>query len=164
MKTKPAAKTPAKSPYAKQNNQRRERYKKDSTYREEVRKNCRDAYRRTHSVCLRNCLPAMKTQLPLSPKRPVIIGDKVKKIQCVTTESLANMMGYALLIVRRWHMAGKFPKPTLRVKHSPRQMVYTLGQAKRLLTVMGNHQKENQYLRDSHTETLQALRGAMKDF
>lgn len=158
MKTK----TPKKSPYVKQNDQRRIRYRSDRQYRDEIRKVCRNAYRRAYAVNLRDCLPSIKKTLPSSPKRSVIMeGGKVKKIQCVTTASLADMMGYALLVVRRWHMTGKFPKPTLRVEHSPRQLVYTMGQAKRLLTVMGNHQKENQYLKDSHTETLQALRDAM---
>lgn len=156
-----AKKPKESSPYAKQNKLRRERYKKDLKYREEVRKTCRDAYRRLHGVLIRDCLPAIRSKLPNSPKRRVNIGNATREIQCVTTEELASMLGYAVLIVRRWHMSGRFPKPVYHVAHSPRQMVYTVAQAKRLLTIMGNHQKENQYLRGSHVETIQALKDAM---
>jgi len=139
---------------------KRERYQNDTAFREHLKDYERTRYREQHAVNVRDCSSSLKRLTDFGEKRTVIDGSRRKTIVTFSTDEIAEAIEYHPTRVRQWQGAGKFPKPKLQVEAS-KLCVYTLKQARMIVSTMARHQETNQYLRDDHTETIALLHRAM---
>lgn len=147
---------------------RRSQYHSDPAYRKQVKEASRLSYRSAHGLSLRNLrnaaefLPQLET---LGHMRFLRHGDKRgEEVMCFTSRELAVALGgYHPNVFRDWVRTSKFPAPAIETYCPGRVLVYSLEQARRLLTVMGEHQAKKSYLSDEDTDTIAALFAAMRD-
>ena len=147
----------SESPNEKNNRKRRRRYAKDTEYRETILTDRRERYRNTRAKNLRDCSDVDAKEVKNhSTIRTMADGSRLRT---VSTNQLAELIGYHHITVVRWQTLGLFPKPQLKVRG--RGSMFTTTEARKIALVMAKHQKVHQYLYETDTETVRALHDAM---
>jgi hypothetical protein len=150
----------------KRNARRRQQYASDPKYRDSINQRNRSSYRDTNGVEMRNCAKNIDKLNKFGKVRVIRINKKETR-ECLTlnVHELASALGgYHHIVLYRWHRQKKFPKSEFEVVDArayPPLMVYTENQAKLLLHVMSQHQREKLYLHDRDAETIKGLFAAM---
>lgn len=149
------------------NAKRQQLYAGDPDYRRQVNIQNRQGYRRRNEVQLRNCADHIATVANFGEVRkywyPVNgsrLTAKARTEVCLTAEELAEALGgYHKVVLYRWHRTGRFPRPTHETvpASGPSQLVYTVGEAKKLLAIMAKHQERSAYLRSTDGKTIKRL-------
>jgi len=153
----------------KKKSQKTIKYNQDPVFRKKVLQANTARYRAAHSSGLRNCLSTIKNLSKFGSLRRCIeitkAGEVIEKKLEVTFSAaeLAKALGYHTVVMYGWHSSGRFPRPKVHVsgKAGRIQLVYTLEQAKRLVEIMGVHQKDSQYLRNTDTAVIAMFAQAM---
>lgn len=128
------------------------RYQTDPAYRERIRTRSRERYRQLNSVELRDAGANVGRIAEFASRRKV--GGE--SIECLDIPEVASAIGYHPDRVRHWICEGKFPKPSMEVSGS-KLRVYSVPQAKRLVSIIGNHQNRSQHLRKADSGTIAKL-------
>ena len=88
---------------------------------------------------------------------------KHKKVSCVDYPTMADLLGgYHKFVLHRWHRTKRFPRATHTVlSNGHRKAVYTAVEAKKLITIMREHQGRKLYLSERDTDTIGRLFSVM---
>ena len=140
------------------NERRRQQYAKDHSYRRTVHIRNRDSYRRRVGSQPRNCRANIARIAEFGSISLVTLNGSTRRMRTFSVAELANALGYHRIVLYRWHKQGKFPRPLLQANN---QMVYTFGQAQKILTIMSEHQDNKSYFHKSDRETIRRLFRAM---
>ena len=151
------------------NEARRKRYKDDPEYRNKIREQVRDTYRRQRMeqglpVRTSDCRENIGDLDMIGEERMVVLksGEEVDMLTFTVAE-LAKALERSQQVMYRWFTADQFPRPVVQamVPTNHQQPVYSFEEAKALLNVFGEHQEESQYYRKVHTATRDKLYAAV---
>lgn len=151
------------------NAERRKRYREDPEYRNKIREQVRDTYRRQRMemglpVRTSDCRENIGDLDMIGEERSVILmsGEEVDMLT-FTVEELAKGLERSQQVMYRWFASGQFPRPVVQVRlpNNHPQTVYSYEEAKALLNVFGEHQEESQYYRKIHNKTREKLFAAV---
>jgi hypothetical protein len=141
------------------NKRRRKRYAADSAYRETVNSWNRTSYRQRSNSKLRNCRDNISELHEFGSIRIVPIGDSRKRIRTFSVPELAKALGdYHPVVLYRWQKERKFPRPVIPANDGK---VYTEDQARKLLTIMSEHQDKKLYFHKTDARLIEQLFKAM---
>lgn len=153
------------------NQQRRERYRSDPAYRQQVMEQVRESYRRKREeaglpVRTGDCRENLELLPEIATRREVHFPDgEIQERVSLTVDELAEALQRNTQVVYRWINAGLFPKPALTTPthRNRKQAVYLVEEAEAFLTIFGEHQESSQYYRSYHTDTQRKLHGAAQE-
>lgn len=141
------------------NRRRRKRYVADAIYREKVKNWNRSSYRRRNNSKLRNCRDNLPKLRQFSSIRTVPIGRSRRRVPTLTVPELAKALGgYHPVVLYRWQKEDKFPRPVIPSNDGK---IYTEDQARKLLTIMSEHQDKKLYFQKSDGELIEQLFAVM---
>lgn len=152
---------------ATSNKKRKSRYATDPEYREKVKARSRDHYREKHEVSLRPLDFCKKRLEDMGRMRKIVLAGANVTALTFSVKELANALGgINPIVIYRWHADKLFPRPNVIQQGAQEDddgaHVYTLGQMKRLIAVMEEHQKKSLYLRKSDRATIKAFFAQVK--
>lgn len=142
------------------NERRRQRYAKDKEYRVHINKQNRLNYHERAKVELREAVSPSELKT-IGQRR--LIEETGAEAFCLTVEEIGIALGgYHKVNIYRWIMRDRFPKPVFTTGQATQKVgVYTLEQAKQLVTIFSQHQKTSTQLRVGHTDTIRKLMDAV---
>ena len=152
------------------NARRRQRYQDDPTYRAEVLQRARQTQFDTRRAagfevsegedCRRN-LPMLEA----SAQTRDIEQNGVARgsAKTVTTDELAQALNRDLQVLYRWMAKGMLPRPAFEARNARNrlQAVFTLAEAREIVTVFGEHQETSLYFRSTHIDTIRRINQAV---
>jgi hypothetical protein len=148
----------------KHNSDRRERYRSDSKYRKEVLGANLKKYRDMVGMEFRKAEPSMVSIVSVQDDVFDARTDKpAGRRLCVDYDNMAILLGgYHKYVLHRWHRSDRFPRANHYVKYgSHRKAVYLNQEAKKLATILRDHQSTKQYLSNRDVKTINRLFAVM---
>ena len=147
------------------NSSRREKYAKDESYRTAVHKRNRDRYRSENQVEFRKAEAPSVVDRQCKMALVEFPTGKTESVKCVDYDGMAKLLGgYHKFVLHRWHRSGRFPRATKFVTvDGHRKAVYLVDEAKKLVRVMRDHQKEKLYFTGRDKKTIGKLFEVMSD-
>lgn len=151
------------------NQHRRDRYQDDPAYREQVKAQVRESFRKQReslgiSVRDEDCRENIGLLPEIARVRETSLpnGERLN-LMTLTAEEMAELLNRNLQVFYRWQNADMFPKPAFFcIGHRGRkQGVFLEDEALAILEVYGAHQETSQYYKAHHTETRDALFAAV---
>lgn len=140
------------------NERRARRRATDSAYREKVKSSNRASYRRRSKCQQRNCRDNIPKLHEFGSFRIVVIDGARRRLLTLSVPELAKALGYHPVVFNRWQKEGKFPPPAVSASDGK---VYTRDQARRLLTIISEHQDRKLYFNKSDAQVIRQLFKAM---
>jgi len=151
--------TPRKSTRSSSVSARRraERYRTDKAYREKAKETARERYREAKNVDLSSCLYSLDFIAQLADETNVILPNGRKAFMPVISQAnAAAALQIDKVTFYRRIQRGQLPPPLIRrVKRNA--LVYHVDEVKALISVIGEHEKSQKYLRRDHTATIDAI-------
>lgn len=147
---------------------RKERYKADPAYREQVKNAARVRYNRKTGGSLSDTSKAIKQNLAtlsgFGKAREVFVGRaNVGVFPCLTEQELAEVLCRNYQSFQRMVKDGRWPAPVFSSRSGKTRMgVYTLPEAKALASIYDKHYEQSAHYYASHTQTRDALFDAVK--
>lgn len=145
---------------------RRKRYKDDPEYRQRAIQSTRRSYRgKFGRLDTSTCLDNLGGLGRMGTKRAVDVGGRTTTRITFTTEELAVALNRRVEVVYRWVRKGIFPTPAFRLcgAHNQHDNVYLYQEARAILHVMGEHQRNTSYYRVDHVDTRKRLFNAVNE-
>lgn len=136
-----------------------EKYQKDPAFRDKFKGMMRQKYRDGHPEKIRDCSKANPLDFGMVRYLRAPDGVPSRKMSLSTGE-MAEAMGYHTVVLYGWMSKGLFPRPPHKVMGS-KATVFTGAQARAILKVMGQHQRECQFLREQDTDVIRRLHEAV---
>jgi hypothetical protein len=152
------------------NARRRQRYQEDPAYRQGVLQRARQAQFGTRRAagfevsegedCRRN-IPMLDAaaQTRDIEQDGVALGSA----KAVTVDELAQALNRDPQVLYRWMGKGMLPRPVFEARNGRNrlQAVFTLAEARAIVTVFGEHQETSLYFRSTHTGTIHRINQAV---
>jgi hypothetical protein len=147
------------------NRKRKELYHTDPLYHDKVATASRLRAKQTRGGDQVDRVAVCERSLALLQKSAVLrkIVDTDRVIPTFTSTELAPLLGLSSVVVLHgWQRDNRFPKPELAaIVGRTHANVYTVPQAKKLITIMKKHFAEKNYLNSKDDETIGLLAAAM---
>ena len=151
------------------NQKRREEYANDESYRQTCTLVSRENYRRDNGVVLWSCLDNLDKLSQFGQVRDIHINDKrTVRERCFVVRELGEVLGYSPTILYRWKGKGLLPSPIFGARTTMYSdyrgssfdstlRVYIEAEVRAIIEVIGEHQKEFCYYRQSDTAVTEQL-------
>lgn len=148
---------------------RRARMREDTGYLEKHRARSREQYRKRVGLditTIRDCRRKPSEIRAMGRIRPVVGMDN-DVVTFDFTELAAALGGYHPQIMKRWVARHQLPAPVLvansenAVGHARKVPVYHLEEVLAIVSVLGDHQKQNAHYRAAHTDTMEGIHMAV---
>lgn len=157
---------------AERNARRSRKYYTDAEHRQARLEASRRAYREQHGVELQTCLDRLESLADYGVVRDV---EGIGPILSFTLAEFAEIVGpYKAQVVYRWKSKGLIPPPLARARvvlettgkagtYETWQDVYVEEEVRAMMEVIGTHQCEVRYYRQTDTETIRAVFEAVNE-
>jgi len=165
-----STKKPTKKKRTCLNKQRNKRYKDDAAYRTVRQERSRETYRKNvGGVETTDCRKNIKNLDKLGALRVVRLGRIEVKAICFTKRQLAEAFNIKPLTMYKWVGGGRIPEPVFKLVYADDAkvngenagMVYHRKEVRAMLDVVGEHQSQYAHYRETHTETIAAVKAAI---
>jgi len=144
------------------NRRRRIKYMTDDRYRKATADTNRDRYRDDHGVEVRVAPAPTSEGLPCAKRKVVMEDGSTKTVLCMDYAEMAEALGgYHKFVIHRWHRSGRFPRAKNYTIETVRKAVYLMDEARKLISIMREHQKTKLYLTIKDQSTIERLFGVM---
>ncbi len=160
---------------AKRNEERREAYAADPSYRQKVLSGNRAQYRKAHGENGKDCRANLSRLGDIGSIRFLRGGPKPVKALTFTNAELAEALDYSLVAVYRMQADGRLPKAVVEPIYKEAgksdkgsggrfltDCVYTKAEVVAIINVLGEHQESVMHYRAVHTETQKRIYAAVK--
>ena len=90
-------------------------------------------------------------------------GVSLGSVKTVTSDELAQALNRDPQVLYRWMGKGMLPRPVFEARNDRNrlQAVFTLDEARAIVTVFGEHQETSLYFRSTHTDTIRRINQAV---
>ena len=157
------------------NEKRRKEYANDESYRQTCTLVSRENYRRDNNVVLHSCLDNLDKLASFGAVRDIHINATVTVTErCYVVRELGEIIGHSPTVLYRWKAKELMPSPIygartiMYSKHRGASFdstlkVYTEQEVRKIVEIIGEHQKEFCYYRQSDRDVTERLFAAINE-